>query len=211
MDRRRVETIYREYVVAPGLERAALLEALRERFSERPTMLYPGSSVHVTPSFFFEHVVYVDRSPLAHDFFANEEGVRAVIDGGKRYRGASFVRFIEADFTRPLPVPEESFDVLLALYAGGISRACTRYVRPGGLVLTNDHHGDAREAAALPELSLEAVVEERRVDVRFIEGDLGGYLHDETPRRSPRGEAPTKTRGRAADYYLFRKRFPARS
>jgi SAM-dependent methyltransferase len=199
MDARRIAVIYQEYVVAPGLERSALLEELRARCAGAATVLYPGSSVHVTPSFFFQHVVYVDRSDFSRDFFAQAQAVRDVVNRYKRYRQRPFIRFVQQDFTADLPVPEGGFDVLLALYAGGISQACARYVKPGGLLLTNDHHGDAREASRLPDLELQAVVEERRGKVRFDEQDLERHaLPGGAPRPRHRSEPQP-------DYYLFRK------
>lgn len=200
MDERRIPVIYHEYVVAPDLERAALLEALRARCPRDASALYPGSSVHVTPSFFFQHVVYVDRSELSRDFFGQEHAVLALVNARKRYRQQPFVRFLERDFTAALPVPERSFDVLLALYAGGVSAACARYLKPGGLLLSNNHHGDAADAARLSGFELRAVIEERRGKARFYEGeDLDRY-------GPPGGSSMTGSRGEAkADYYLFRR------
>lgn len=195
MDDRRLANTYQEYVVAPGLERTALLEALRARCPREATLLYPGSSVHLTPSFFFQHVVYVDRSELSRDFFACTRAVLDVVNARKQYRQQPFIRFIEQDFTTDLPVPEASFDVLLALYAGGISRSCGRYVKPGGLVLTDDHHDDAHDAAKLPGFELHAVVNERRGKVVIEEQHLERYAWADTSR-GHRAKA---------DYYLFRR------
>jgi len=199
MDDRRIAVIYQEYVVAPDLERTALLEALRARCPREATVLYPGSSVHVTPSFFFQHVVYVDRSEMSRDFFARAQAVIELVNARKRYRQQPFIHFVEQDFTAELPVPESSFDVLLALYAGGISRACARYVKPGGCVLTNDHHGDARDAAELSGFELQAVVQERRGKLLFEDADLKRYVGP-AGSDGPRHRSPAK-----AAYYLFRR------
>ena len=199
MDDRRIAVIYQEYVVAHDLERSALLEALRARCTGEATVLYPGAFVHVTPSFFFQHVVYVDRSDFSRDFFARAQAVLDLVNQHKRYRQPPFIRFVQQDFATELPIRERAFDVLLALYAGGVSQTCARYLKPGGLLLTNDHHGDARDAALLPDLELQAVVEERRGRVRFDEKDLQRYVPlGGSPRPRHRGEP-------RADYYLFRK------
>lgn len=205
MDERRAVQLYDEYVVAHGLERLALLDALRASFERPPAVLYPGCFLHVTPSIFFQHVVYVDRNELARAFFAREANVRAIVGGRKRYRQEPFVRFVAQDFTEPLPFGEESFDLLLALYASDVSRSCARYVCPGGFVLTNDHHGDARDAAAMPELELVAVAEQKGEAVRFLRDDLRGYLEPALAGRR-RGGAMRSPYVRSADYYLFRKR-----
>ena len=36
------------------------------------SVLYPGSFVHITPSFVFPKVVYVDNSEIAKDFFNDQ-------------------------------------------------------------------------------------------------------------------------------------------
>lgn len=199
MDDRRVAVIYQAYVVAPDLERAALLEALRARCAAEATVLYPGSFVHVTPSFFFQHVVYVDRSRPAGEFFGRAGAVLALVNAHKRYRQRPFLRFVEQDFTTALPLPEAAFDVLLALYAGGVSRACARYLKPGGLLLSNDHRGDAQEAAELPDFALEAVVHERRGKPVFEDTGLERYL------RPVAADWRARRRAAKADYYLFRR------
>ena len=78
--------------------------------------------LHVTPSFWLQHVVYVDRHGRAGRFFADEEGVRRFVNARRHYRPPAYLRFLSADYTRPLPLPEASFDLLLALYAPGVSR-----------------------------------------------------------------------------------------
>jgi SAM-dependent methyltransferase len=199
MDARRIAIVYQEYVVAPGLARTALLAELRARCAGEATVLYPGAFLHVTPSFFFEHVVYVDRSDFSRDFFARAQAVVCLVNQHKRYRQAPFIRFVQQDFTTELPIREQAFDVLLALYAGGIARACARYLKPGGLLLTNDHHGDARDAARIPDFELQAAIEERRGKIRFDEEALERYgLAGGSTRPRHRGEP-------RADYYLFRK------
>lgn len=199
MEDRRIAVSYQEYVVTPDLERIALLEALRARCPREATVLYPGSSVHVTPSFFFQHVVYVDRSEMSRDFFGRAGAVLELVNARKQYRQQPFIRFVEQDFTANLPVPEGSFDLLLALYAGGISRACGRYVKPGGFVLTNDHHGDAQDAAELPGFELQAVVQERRGKLLFQDTDLERYV-------GPPGSGGPRHRSQPRPaYYLFRR------
>jgi hypothetical protein len=132
----------------PGAPAHALLRALRERFAPA-SVLYPGCFLHITPSFWVQHVVYVDRNPLAARFVADVEGVRRMVDGHKRYRQPAFVRFVEQDYALgPLPLGEATFDLLLTLYAPDVSRTCAVHLRPGGVLLTNNHGGDAVAAAA---------------------------------------------------------------
>jgi hypothetical protein len=207
----RAEVLYRAYVVDEGLERRGLFEALLSFAGRIETALYPGCFIHVTPSAYIPHVVYVDRNETARAFFADEAAVRQIAGIGKRYRRPSYVRYIHQDFTAALPVPEASFDLLLALYAGGISRACARYLREGGLLLTNSHQADAEDALAMPDLTLVAVAHERRGEVSFTDRDLDGYLTRK--RRAARQRARQATGRpeyeRHAGYYAFRRVCPS--
>ena len=42
------------------------------------------------------------------------------------------VRFIEADYSDSLDLDDGAFDLLVSLYAGFVSEACTRHLRVGG-------------------------------------------------------------------------------
>jgi SAM-dependent methyltransferase len=179
----RVALTYRDLVVAPGLERAALLALAAEATGAR-TVLYPGCSVHVTPSRFFEQVTYVDRSPAARAFFEDPGAVLRVVRASASARAGATLRYLEADFTSPLPFPDGSFDLLLALGAGGVSRSCARYVRAGGWILSDDHDGDAFEAASLPRLALVGAVVERGRRLRLETEALERLL---VPRAGPPG------------------------
>ena len=144
-------------------------------------MLYPGCSIHITPSFFFPHVIYVDSSPVAQAFFADRQGVLAYVNSRKTYRSPAHLRFLAQDYTRALPLEPGRFDLVVSLFAGDIARNCSRYLKRGGLLLTNNHHGDAAQAAALRDLELISVIRFRRKDYVFVD-ELPG---DRLPRFGP--------------------------
>lgn len=198
MSRRRVASIYDEYVVAHGLERSELLASLRERCGGSPTVLYPGSFVHVTPSFYFQHVVYVDTSDFARAFFDQTEDVLDLVRARRTYLQQPYVRFLRQDFTHQLPLQQSSFDVLIALYTSDVSRTCRRYVKPGGMILSDNHHGDAEQAAAFSDLELLAVAEQQRNKLCFVECAPGAVFGDVA--QVPQGHCE-----RGARYFLFRK------
>ena len=139
-----------------GFERAGLFKTVRETFACRE-VLYPGCSVHVTPSLYFPHVVYVDQSDAAEKFFEDEKSILEFVNRHKQYRQSAYLRFIRQDYSTSLALREAGFDLLLALFAGGIARSCTKYLKPGGLLLTNNHQGDAADAIHAG-LELKAVI-----------------------------------------------------
>lgn len=138
-------------------EREGLFSFIHETYACRD-VLYPGCSIHITPSFYFPHVVYVDQSKAASQFFAEQNSLLGFVNLHKAYKRSAYIRFIHKDYSTPLPLRENSFDLLLALFAEGVSKSCVRYLRIGGILLTNNHRGDAVDAARDASLALTAIV-----------------------------------------------------
>jgi hypothetical protein len=138
-------------------ERAGLFKTVQEKYHGKD-VLYPGSSVHVTPSLYFPHVVYVDQSEATAQFFASERPIAEFVSRNKHYEQSAYIRFVRQDYSQPLPLREESFDLLLALFAGGIANPCYRYLKIGGFLLTNNHQGDAADALQHADLQLAAKI-----------------------------------------------------
>lgn len=103
-------------------------------------------------------MVYVDLSVTAKDFFKDIKGVKEFIDHNKTYKQSTFIQFLNQDYTKGLPIRENSYDLLIALYAGEITRSCKKYVRSGGIILTNNHHNDAAETLNDKSLILGALI-----------------------------------------------------
>jgi len=203
-----VVDLYQKHYVDMQFERAELFEAIKEKFGGSQA-LYPGSSVHITPSFFFPHVVYVDQHPTAQQFFADIEPILDYINRHKRYKRSAYIRFIAQDYFRPLPLQEAEFDLLICLYAGGASLACKNYLRAGGILLTNNHHDDAVEATRTDEFQLIAVVQYRNGKYRFVEDSLNPSLISSGKAAKSKRYLRQTNQGVAyienEDYYIFRK------
>lgn len=152
-------------------ERAGLFKVIQEKYHSRD-VLYPGCSVHITPSFYFPHVVYVDQSEAAGHFFANEKPLLEFVNRNKQYKQSAYIHFIQQDFSVPLPLRAASFDLLLALFAGGVARSCAQYLKVGGFLLTNNHQGDALDAINHPDLKLTATVRFHKKVYMVSEDDL---------------------------------------
>jgi hypothetical protein len=157
-------------------DRQRLFEAVaRARPAAR--VLYPGSYVDIAPSFVFPRVTYVDVDDRALRFFADRDGIAHILKG----RDARGVDFLHSDYTDHLPYAEEGFDLLVSLYAGFVSEACTRYLRIGGTLLVNPSHGDAAMASIDPRFRLTGVVKARDGHYRIHQTDLDTYLVPKQP------------------------------
>jgi hypothetical protein len=187
-------------------DRSSLFEALADRFPAQRA-LYPGSYVDLSPSTAFRSVTYVDTDARAARFFADTALVHAELDGRTRRGAGVEVRFLAADYTVPLDVPDDSMDLLISLFAGPVWDHARRYLRRGGWLLANTSHGDASLAALDPSLRLAAVVQLRGGRYRIVVDGLEEYL---IPKRSEAADADRiRTSGRGIAYtrtafaYLF--------
>jgi hypothetical protein len=155
-------------------------------------------------------VVYVDQSPVAAAFFADTDHLLDYINQHTTYKQSSYVRFIAEDYFKALPFRDGEFDLLISLYAGGIARACKRYLRRGGILVTNNHHDDAHEAALDHEYRLVARVQYRSHTYKLSEGDLDGWLAS-MARTAGRKDYLRRTSSGVAysegeDYFAFSRR-----
>lgn len=126
------KTIYRDM----DFERLDLFRLIEATYHCRE-VLYPGCSIHVTPSFVFPHVVYVDKSAEAKTFFDGHAEVLDFVARNREYKRKPFIQFFHQDYSAHLPLQQESFDLLLSFFAGTVAPACEEYLRRGGLLLTN--------------------------------------------------------------------------
>lgn len=118
------------------------------------------------------------------------------------------VYFISQDYLKPLPLMDRSFDLLISLYAGGIARTCGRYLRSSSLLLTNNHHDNAGEAARASTFELISLATLKKDTFQLIETNLDAYF---IPKKSAvvRGyvqqASPWLEYTGSAEYYLFRR------
>lgn len=138
--------------------------------------LYPGSYVDIAASVAFPSVTYVDSDARVAKFFANVGGVDEIIGDHVPPDEERSWQFIGADYTSDLGLPDQSFDLLISLYAGFVSESCTRHLRPGGWLLVNPSHGDAAIASIDPRYRLVGVVASRSGNHTLSARNLEAYL-----------------------------------
>lgn len=124
-----------------NFERKGLFELLRSRFPIAK-VIYPGCSSHITPSFYFQHVAYIDRSEEAKSFFEDEAGVRRLIADNKVYKQSSYFTFSSEDFLDDKETIEYQYDILISLYADDVIVNCLKFVKHGGIVISNNFHDE---------------------------------------------------------------------
>ena len=114
--------LYKKYYISRNFERLELFQVLSKKYGVR-NILYPGSFVHITPSFVFTRCIYLDSDKKAARFFKDPEIFR-FISKHKQYSEEAEIQFYNIDFTNDFDEKYESFDLLLSQYAGFVSQAC---------------------------------------------------------------------------------------
>lgn len=199
--------LYKKYFQERLFERLDLFQIIADKFNIQRT-LYPGSFVHITPSFVFPDVVYVDNDKQAKQFFGKPE-IFKFIEERKVYPQEAKVTFYFADYRNGFDEPAETFDLLISQYAGFVGQHCKPFLKTGGFLLANNSHGDAGLAAIDGDYQLMAVVLVRNGKHRFSEKNLDEYfvpksqiqITKEYLERLQKGIGYNKT----ADVYLFQK------
>lgn len=156
-------------------DRSGLFEAVAGEL-DGSTVLYPGSYVDIEPSFVWPSVTYIDVDRRSRQFFADIAGIDVLLAEHGRGPDLPNVVFIHADYSGELGLEDHSFDLLISLYAGFVSEHCTRYLRPGGLLLVAPSHGDAAMASIDPRYRLHGVVEWESGGCRIEKDGLETHL-----------------------------------
>ncbi|WP_074036126.1 hypothetical protein [Exiguobacterium profundum] len=63
------------------------------------------------------------------------------MDQRKEYNEPCTIEFFGQDYTQPLDI--EPVDLIISQYAGFVGQATKQYLKPRGILLCNDSHGDA--------------------------------------------------------------------
>ena len=127
MSQNRSWLLYKREYVDKDFERLQLFVLLAERYGIR-SALYPGSYVHVTPSFVYPVTVYTDMDKRAERFF-NDSWTLDFVRKNRRYTDVPEIRFHAGDYTAGFDEPPRSFDLLVSQYAGFVSEHCKKYLK----------------------------------------------------------------------------------
>ena len=199
--------LYKEYFANKGFERVDLFALLVAHFGVRRA-IYPGSFVHVSPSFVIPSVTYVDTDRRCPCFFKSPV-IRCLVKERRRYQGEPEIVFHHADYSAPLDEPDAGFDLLISQWAGPVSQTCKRYLQAGGILVANDSHGDASLAALDDDYALIAVIPRRGGKHRLTDQDLHTYFVPRSGKQATHAAIERTGRGfaytKSPAAYVFRR------
>ena len=166
--------LYKEHFVDKEIERLELFQLLRIKYGGA-SAIYPGSFVHVTPSFVFPVTTYVEMDKRAKKFFENP-GLSDFISSQKIYVEEARVQFYAQDYREEIVSEDEKYDLLISQYAGFVSKYCQRYLKIGGILLANNSHGDAGMASIDDDFQFIGVILKSGSKYRVSENNLSEYF-----------------------------------
>lgn len=108
-------------------------------------VLYPGSWIHLTPSLVFPIVVYVDFFSKMESMF-NDPELLHYITTNSEVRKKPIIMYHRLDYRNSIPEEKESFDLLISLSGGFVSKYCGYYLKKNGILFVNNEHYDAVQA-----------------------------------------------------------------
>jgi len=169
-----VEQEYKKYYVDRDYEQVDLFRLMKDKYAIEK-VIYPGSYVHISPSFIFTDVVYIDSDTKAIKFFKNKKPIDFV-NKRKEYSSAPKITFHGIDYKKPIDALFNQFDLLISQYAGFISEACKEYLKIGGYLLVNNSHGDAGLASIDEDYQLISTVHKNKGKYRITDAALERYF-----------------------------------
>lgn len=188
-------------------ERLDLFQIIADKFNIKRA-LYAGSFVHVTPSFVFSDVVYVDNDKQAKQFFSKSEIFKFITER-KIYPQEAKVSFYFDDYRNGFDEMIGSFDLLISQYAGFVGQYCKKYLKTGGLLLANNSHGDAGMAAIDDDYQLLAVFSVKNEKYRIGVNNLDEYFVPKSQVEITKEYLEKLQKGigykKTASVYLFQK------
>jgi hypothetical protein len=189
-------------------DRREIFKLVAEKYDIR-SALYPGSYIHIAPSFYIPLTVYVDSFKKTKLFFNDEDGVYNFIYKLRVYEEEPEIRFHPNDYNSDFNESLRSFDLLISQYAGFISQCCKKYLKEDGILLANNSHGDASMAYIDKDFEFIGVIYLSNKQYRLTEKNLDKYFIPKKPdlkitkaylERTQKGIGYTKS----ARVYLFR-------
>jgi len=198
---------YKQYYIDRDYEQVDLFRLLKQTYGHMK-VIYPGCFIHISPSFIFSDVVYIDSDKNAKKFFSSNELIR-LVHKRKEYSKDPKITFLGVNYENPIEEFFSQFDLLISLYAGFISYACKDYLRIGGYLLVNNSHGDAGLASIDENYKLISTVHKAKGKYRLSQTSLEKYfipkkdviVTKELLFKTRRGVGYTKT----AQLYVFQR------
>ena len=202
-----IPKLYKKYYIDKNNERRELFRLILDKYKCRKG-LYPGSFTHITPSFYFSNMTYVDTDKRCKIFYSDKKTLD-FINKEKTYDEISKISFIFSDYINELNLAINSYDLLISLYSGFISKYCKQYLKKAGILIVNNSHGDAPLAYLDKDFILSGVIKRNGNNFKLSEKELNSYFITTTGKLLDKEKIEKTMKGpgyiKPAYAYMFRK------
>jgi hypothetical protein len=189
-------------------DRRDIFKLLVEQYGVQ-SAIYPGSYIHIAPSFYIPTTVYIDSYKKAKDFFTSKN-IIDFISKNRVYNKTPIIRYHHSDYNLDFGEKFGDFELLISLYAGFVSQSCKKYLKKNGILLTNNSHGDAGMAYLDEDYEFIGAIYKSNRQYRITDKNLDKYFIPKKPelkvtkeylKKINRGIGYTKT----SSAYVFKK------
>ena len=165
---------YKHYYIDRDYEQVDLFRLIKNKYDIKK-VIYPGSFIHVSPSFIFSEVTYIDSDKNAKKYFQSND-LNQLVQTKKEYHEDPKITFFGLSYENQIAELQNKFDLLISQYAGFISYACKDYLKIGGYLLLNNSHGDASLASIDENYQLVSTVHIAKGKYRLSQSSLEKYF-----------------------------------
>lgn len=166
-----VEKQYNKYYRNINFERKQVFSYVNNKYRCK-SVIYPGCSIHITPSFYFSHVIYIDKSSLSKQFFSEIEDVYNLIYRYKKNGQKSYIKYINIDFTKKLPLLENNYDCLISIFSGKQIEYCEKYLQSNGIVITTSLFSDDKYLFQSSKYRFEEAFQVKKDKIKNIDDNI---------------------------------------
>jgi len=156
---------YQAYTNKIG-NRKALYKVVADEYKIK-TAIYPGSHIDITPSLVIPKVFYIDNFRGAIKFFKDLDSIKEFLERNKEYQDSCEIKFLAQDYNKALEI--EKVDLIISQFAGFVGQAAKNNLKVGGILLSNDSHGDASLANLDEDFQFIGVVDNNKIKNKNLE------------------------------------------
>ena len=129
-----VQFEYEKIYSVNNFERIDLFKCL-SKIGTINNVLYLGSSIHITPSFIFQNVTYIDKSDIANEFFKCKESILDYINSRKMYSQTPYINYININYNIDMESIGQKYDLVISINSYGSFESSIKFVRKDGIML----------------------------------------------------------------------------
>ena len=129
-----VQFEYEKMYSVNNFERIDLFKCI-SKTNNIQTVLYLGSSIHISPSFVFKNVTYIDKSDCANEFFKCKEDIIDYINSRKIYNQTPYISFINVNYNTDMKLIYQKYDLVISINSYNSFESSIKYIRKDGILL----------------------------------------------------------------------------